>query len=90
MYQILSESTWFCDGRYDKNILVFFSVHSVVQMYRIPLCSNLNLRNIRENVDNDSRMQLLTLLKNPFITNLMFVISVYTAQRGANTKLVTL
>ena len=28
MYQILTESTEFC-GRYDKNILVFFSVHSV-------------------------------------------------------------
>jgi len=42
----------------------------------IPLCSNLNLRDIRESVDNDSRMQLLTLLKNPFITNLMSVISV--------------
>jgi len=29
MYQSLSESTKFC-GRYDKNILMFFSVHSVV------------------------------------------------------------
>ena len=28
VYQILSESTGFC-GRYDKNILVCFSVHSV-------------------------------------------------------------
>jgi len=28
MYQILSVSTWFC-GRYDKNISVFFSVHSI-------------------------------------------------------------
>ena len=32
MYQILSESTDFC-GRYNKNILVFFSVHSVASQF---------------------------------------------------------